>query len=401
MHICYVLGTFPTTSETFVSDEIISCAKAGHKVTIVRIYKGSAANHANVEWIKSNVKIIDTPPPSNSIDAIKLLIRACIIRKSIKPLLSLLTHHPRWAMTAMVPTFKQLNQEKIDHIHAHFADKQVLFAHALSTLLRVPFSFTMHGYDIRDLPIGKDNLFRVIDAAKCAFTVSDANIRALKLMGANTSKFNIIPCGIDTSKFSIPSQPYTEGQLVISCVARLHPIKNHKTLLQTLSTLDKNSNFHLKIIGDGELSEELRSFVKENLNLRHKVSFLGALSSEQVLDELLLSHVHILPSLNEGMPVANTEAMATGLICIASNVGGLPEIIQTGVNGFLFDPEQPKQLKKILEDILTGKISIDKICTNARNQTLSKFDQIKLSALKQKIMLNRTHQTENRRNHND
>ncbi len=49
MHICYVLGTFPTTSETFVSDEIISCVKAGHKVTIARIYQGNAVNHANVE----------------------------------------------------------------------------------------------------------------------------------------------------------------------------------------------------------------------------------------------------------------------------------------------------------------------------------------------------------------
>lgn len=256
MHICYVLGTFPTTSETFVSDEIISCVKAGHKVTITRIYQGNAVNHANVEWIKSNVKIIDIKPPINATDSLKFLISACVIQKSVNPLLLLLTHHPRWAMTAMLPTFKQLCHEKIDHIHAHFADKQVLFAHALSALMNVPFSFTMHGYDIRDLPIGKDNLFRVIKAAKCPFTVSAANISALKLIGANTSKFNIIPCGIDTSKFATPSKPYTEGELVIACVARLHPIKNHKTLLQALSMLDKSIKFHLKIIGDGELDPE-------------------------------------------------------------------------------------------------------------------------------------------------
>jgi glycosyltransferase involved in cell wall biosynthesis len=388
MHICYVLGTFPTTSETFVSDEIISCVKAGHKVTIARIYQGNAVNHANVEWIKSNVKIIDIKPPINATDSLKFLISACVIQKSVIPLLSLLTHHPRWAMTAMLPTFKQLCHEKIDHIHAHFADKQVLFAHALSALMNVPFSFTMHGYDIRDLPIGKDNLFRVIKAAKCAFTVSAANISALKLIGANTSKFNIIPCGIDTSKFATPSKPYTEGELVIACVARLHPIKNHKTLLQALSMLDKSIKFHLKIIGDGELDEELKSFVKEDLNICHKVSFMGSLSSEQVLDELLISHVHILPSFNEGMPVANTEAMASGLICIASKVGGLPEIIQPGVNGFLFDPKHPEQLKKILEDIFFGKFNIDKICTNARTETIAKFDQIKLSALKQYKIFN-------------
>jgi colanic acid/amylovoran biosynthesis glycosyltransferase len=375
MHICYVLGTFPTTSETFVSDEIISCVKAGHKVTIARIYQGNAVNHANVEWIKSNVKIIDIKPPANATDSLKFLISACVIQKSVNPILSLLTHHPRWAMTAMLPTFKQLGHENFDHIHAHFADKQVLFANALSVLLKVPFSFTMHGYDIRDLPIGKDNLLRVINAAKCAFTVSAANISALKLIGANTSKFDIIPCGIDTSKFATPSKPYTEGQLVIACVARLHPIKNHKTLLQALSMLDNNINFHLKIIGDGELNEELKSFVKEDLNLRHKVSFLGSLSSEQVLDELLLSHVHVLPSFNEGMPVANTEAMASGLICITSQVGGLPEVIQTGRNGFLFNPNKPEELATIIEAIYLKKVATENISNSARSDALTMFDQ--------------------------
>ena len=88
------------------------------------------------------------------------------------------------------------------------------------------------------------------------------------------------------------------------------------------------------------------------------------------------------------MPVANTEAMASGLICIASKVGGLPEIIQPGVNGFLFDPKHPEQLKKILEDIFFGKFNIDKISTNARIETIAKFDQIKLSALKQYKIFN-------------
>lgn len=387
MHICYVLGAFPTTSETFISDEIVSLTKVGHKVTIARISRGTAANHANVTWIKENLKIVDIELPTGTTESLSLLLDICLKRRTIRPLNALLTHHPRWSITAMLPTFLGLLNDRFDHIHAHFADKQALLAHALAELMDVPFSFTMHGYDIRELPIGIDNLLLVTKAAKCVFTVSDANITSLKSHGINTDKFEVIPCGIDTSKFSMSSNPYDGGQLIISCVARLHPIKNHMTLLKALSMGDLNVDFKLKLIGDGEMKDDLVDFVNNNSNLKQRVSFLGALASEQVLKELQCSHVHVLPSFNEGMPVANTEAMATGLVCIASNVGGLPEAIQHGKNGFLFDPQHPDQLKNTIEDIYFGKIDARRISMNARAQTLAKFDQIKLIQLKLDKML--------------
>ncbi|MEJ5898219.1 glycosyltransferase family 4 protein [Aquabacterium sp. G14] len=391
MHICYVLGTFPTTSETFVSDEIATCIKAGHKVTIVRIYQGNTANHANVEWVQNNVDIIDIKEPQNTITTLKTLAGACIESTSLRPLLTALTHHPRWAMTAMLPTFRQLQRKKFDHIHAHFADKQVLFAHALSRLMRVPFSFTMHGYDIRDLPIGKHNLSNALDAAKCAFTVSKANIAALKKTGVKTDKFSTIPCGIDPSNFSVCANPYTGGRINITCIARLHPIKNHKTLLQALAMISDDVDFQLKLIGDGELRDELTSLVSENTSLNQKVIFLGSLNNEQVMAELRNAHMHILPSLNEGMPVANTEAMATGLVCIASNVGGLPEAIRHKQNGFLFNPKDPAQLRDIISDIYFKRVNTENIAETARSDALNNFDRDRLVMHKLSIMRETTH----------
>lgn len=388
MHICYVLGTFPTTSETFVSDEIFSLITAGHEVTIARIYKGSDAGHANVQWIKNNVRIIDIAPPSNTSETLKLLISACIAKRTITPIQALLRHKPRWAMTAMLATFKQLDLENIDHVHAHFADKQVLFAHALSALMKVPFSFTMHGYDIRDLPIGKENLFQIIDAAKCAFTTSAASLNALKKIGANIDTFDVIPCGINTSNFTARSKKYTGGALQIACVARLHPIKNHQALLQALSKVHIEADYQLKLIGDGELMSELKKTVNNTPRLMGKVSFLGSLSNEQVRTELLQCHAHVLPSKDEGgMPVANTEAMATGLLCIGANVGGIPEAIRHGENGLLFNPDKPEQLTNIIENICRQRIDTETISNTARSDALTRLDQNLLLTRKIKKML--------------
>lgn len=385
MHICYVLGTFPTTSETFISDEIIKAIEAGHSVTIARTYQGNAANHVNVEWIERNVEIIDIKPPLNSIETIKLLARACAERKSLNPLHALLTHKPRWSVTSMLPTYLHLHEKKVDHIHAHFADKQVLFAHALSTLMQVPFSFTMHGYDIRDLPIGKDYLLKVIKASKCAFTTSTASLAELKKIGANIDSFNSIPCGINATHFTESAREFTGGMLTIACVARLHPVKNHQTLLNALANTSQDVEFKLKIIGDGTLMNELKNCVNSTPRLKGNVIFLGALSNEQVRAELLQSHVHVLPSLSEGgLPVANSEAMATGLICIGSSVGGIPEAIQHGQNGFLFNPNNAEQLTNIIADIYFQRIDLEKITRAARSDALSKLDQEKL--LTQKLL---------------
>ena len=386
MNICYFLGSFPTTSETFIANEIVSAVKAGHKITIARLQKGDSVDHSAVKWIERNIEIVEVEFSDNAIGSMFSLLKFAIKDKSTRAVKEFFKYQPRWLATASLPTLNKLAHHEFDHIHVHFADKQLLLAQAFSKLLNVPYSFTMHGYDIRDLPIGKENLSLAIKSSKCFFTVSKSNASDLAAAGIETKKLKTIPCGIDLSNFSNHSAPYENGVLNIICVARLHPIKNHTIILKALSLLNESVEFSFNIIGDGEEHETLSQLVNDIPRLRTRVHFLGSVTNEEVQAHLLNAHVHILSSLSEGMPVANMEAMAAGLVCVASAVGGLPEIIRSGDNGFLFNPRDAHELAKIIEDIYFKNIDIQRFTTAARENAFEYFDERKLVREKVSLM---------------
>lgn len=386
MNICYFLGIFPVTSETFIANEIVSAVKAGHKITIARLNKGESVDHAAVKWIEKNIEIVEVEFPKNAIGSISSLLKFIIKEKSTHAAREFLKYQPRWLASAILPTLNKLANHEFDHIHVHFANEQLLLAQALSKLLNVPYSFTMHGYDIRDLPIGKENLNLAIKSSKCFFTVSKSNANDLAAAGIETEKLKIIPCGIDLSNFSERSSPYKKGVLKIVCVARLHPVKNHSTILEALSMLNDAVDFTFSAVGDGTEREKLSKIVSDIPRLKDRVRFFGSLTNEEVQAQLLDAHVHILSSLNEGMPVANMEAMAAGLVCIASAVGGLPEVIRDGENGFLFKPRDSNTLAKIIEDIYYKRINIEGVIAAAREDAVEYFDGYKLVREKLALM---------------
>ena len=386
MNICYFLGSFPTTSETFIANEIVSAVKAGHKITIARLQKGDSVDHSAVKWIERNIEIVEVEFSDNAIGSMFSLLKFAIKDKSTRAVKEFFKYQPRWLATASLPTLNKLAHHEFDHIHVHFANEQLLLAQALSKLLNVPYSFTMHGYDIRDLPIGKENLNLAIKSSKCFFTVSKSNANDLAAAGIETEKLKIIPCGIDLSNFSERSSPYKKGVLKIVCVARLHPVKNHSTILEALSMLNDADDFTFSAVGDGTEREKLSKIVSDIPRLKDRVRFFGSLTNEEVQAQLLDAHVHILSSLNEGMPVANMEAMAAGLVCVASAVGGLSEIIRSGDNGFLFNPRDAHELAKIIEDIYFKNIDIQRFTTAAREDAFEYFDERKLVREKVSLM---------------
>lgn len=124
--------------------------------------------------------------------------------------------------------------------------------------------------------------------------------------------------------------------------------KGQMTLIDALSICKKRKfKFFLKIIGGGVFSSKLKAKSIKN-NLRKEVKFLGQLNGfSEIKNYLDMSDIFILPSFNEGMPRALIEAMARGLVCIASNVGGIPELLN---RDFLVRPRDKMALaNKIIE----------------------------------------------------
>ena len=162
---------------------------------------------------------------------------------------------------------------------------------------------------------------------------------------AAPDKFLVSSCGVDLEPFKKkPSKNILENNrdsLSIIWIGRIVPVKNLQMLLEALCVI-KHSNIKVDVtvVGDGELRREAEQFVaKKGLSIVH---FTGYRSD---IPELLSRHdIFILTSLNEGFGRVLVEAMACGLVIIATKVGGVPEIIQEGVNGLLIEPRNYNQL---------------------------------------------------------
>jgi glycosyltransferase involved in cell wall biosynthesis len=130
---------------------------------------------------------------------------------------------------------------------------------------------------------------------------------------------------------------------VFGNVGRLHVQKGHKFLLQAF--VNVNCRARLAIVGDGELRDELAALA-DRLQISDRVLFLGARAD--VAEFLSVIDVFVLPSLWEGQPIALLEALAIGKPCIVSNIDGIPEIIENGVNGYLVNPRDIQELARMM-----------------------------------------------------
>ncbi len=133
----------------------------------------------------------------------------------------------------------------------------------------------------------------------------------------------------------------SQETIIFGIVARLDPIKNHTTLINTFKHIqEKFSDVCLLIIGDGPERQKLENTAGKN------VLFLGQRTD---INELLnCMDVFILPSFNEGISNTILEAMAASVPVIASHRGGSPELIKHQENGFLFEPDDPKALEEFM-----------------------------------------------------
>lgn len=122
----------------------------------------------------------------------------------------------------------------------------------------------------------------------------------------------------------------------------------HKNLFQ--------SHFKLSIGGDGEI-ERLQNIIKDN-KLEDWVSYVGWVSADKKHQLLSACDVYVLPSYNEGLPISVLEAMSYGKPVISTNVGGIPQIVKPGVNGWVHEAGNKEQITHILNGLIGNEEQI-------------------------------------------
>lgn len=165
------------------------------------------------------------------------------------------------------------------------------------------------------------------------------------------NKIRLIYNGIDVDKYKVPVHQKQDNIKRIGIVARLVPVKDHKSLLEGFTLLrQRMPDVELVIIGDGPLKEELTAQAAR-MQIDSRVKFLG---SRRDIPELLSQlDIFVLCSTDEGMPISLLEAMSAGLPVVATRVGGIKEIVAENKTGLLIPPQNPRALADAIHEILT------------------------------------------------
>jgi glycosyltransferase involved in cell wall biosynthesis len=182
-----------------------------------------------------------------------------------------------------------------------------------------------------------------------------------------------VHCGIDLDRFS-PVVSNSREQLHVACVGRLVPEKGQRLLIEAIATMcGAGHAIRLTLVGDGPQRASLEELVRE-LGVTDKVDFLGAVAHTQVEYVLQSTDVFCLPSFAEGVPIVLMEAMAMELPVVASQVMGIPELIEDRVNGRLVRPGSRADLVDALTWLATDPDGRKALGRAARVRVAAEFD---------------------------
>jgi len=172
---------------------------------------------------------------------------------------------------------------------------------------------------------------------------------------------------------------------LIGITSRLADIKGHAYLIEAMKlVLVEFPSAQLIIVGEGKVKEELVGLTRE-LGLGKKVLFISTvLDTKEVLSILDL---FVLPSLEEGLGLSLMEAMAFGLPCIGSEVGGIKDLIRHRVNGLLVKPADVKELAAAILELLKDRGKAEILGNNARDFINQKFPLSKMISETEKVYL--------------
>jgi colanic acid/amylovoran biosynthesis glycosyltransferase len=145
---------------------------------------------------------------------------------------------------------------------------------------------------------------------------------------------HVVRCGVDEAFLTANPEPVPETDKLV-LVAGLVEQKGHLLLIEALAKVrDAGAGFRMVLVGDGHLRPVLESRVKQ-LGLTDHVTFAGWQSNAQVREHLRTARALVMPSFAENLPVAMMEALATGRPVLGTYIAGVPELVETGVNGWL------------------------------------------------------------------
>lgn len=283
--------------------------------------------------------------------------------------------------STMVDVVKNNN---VDLLHVHYAIPHASAAYMARQILKeqglnIPFITTLHGTDIT--LVGKDKTYAPvvtfsINQSDAITAVSD-NLREETHANFEIRKeISVIHNFVDTKRFEKkPIDAFRKviapnGERIILHASNFRKIKRIADVIYTFNKIRKEIPSKLLLVGDGPERPMAEELCRE-LGLCEDTRFVG---KQQEMEEIYaIADLFLLPSEYESFGLAALEAMAAGSPVIATRAGGLPEIIDHGVNGFLSEIGDVEDMSRNAKSILSNDLILENFSREAR-KTAEKFD---------------------------
>ncbi|HND49813.1 MAG TPA: glycosyltransferase family 4 protein [Anaerolineales bacterium] len=277
-------------------------------------------------------------------------------------------------------------REPFDLIHAYFLPMAGLVGTYAGKYLSIPSVVSIRGNDIERAAFEPSKFSHVMYAIQNASAVTtNASTLAKKAKAFFDREVHIIPNGIDTERFKpmeknsvlaealglVDEKKKDERKFVIGFAGELREKKGLATLISGYAQAAKTMPVSLLIVGEVREGEDKKYFEEfKSNNPQLSITVTGHVPHKDLPAYYSLMDVFVHPSLRDGMPNAVLEAMACGVPVIATPVGGVLDVLNDGVNGFLVDVNDAPQLAEKIAKTLKPLKELESVRRSARETVL-------------------------------
>lgn len=265
------------------------------------------------------------------------------------------------------------NKLPADIIHSFhiYPDGYGIFEYAHKK--NIPLVVSSHGTIVRDIikwKLVREKIIGALENADAVLCVSGDLKNRIETLGIEPEKVHLVPLGVNLQRFKpekkeqLKKEHGFSNKIVVTFIGQLSNNKGIDIVLKSSTEIEKiyGRKVHFLLIGEGK--------IKNDVLFKKNISILGFQEPYKVAKYLTLSDIFILPSRKEGRPTVIYEAMAAQLPVIASPVGGIPEQIDHGNNGFLLKDIDQKNLTDYLQILIDDQNLCKKMGLNSRKRLI-------------------------------
>lgn len=382
MKIGIVVNGFPENSETFIINKVLALANEGVQVVVVRLNSSGNQSLMSVYNFQANknIQIVDPTLPSSMFQLVLFFLKSpSLILKSFR--LNKDNFFQNIRQNYFIHFF---NNQQFDIVHFEFSGLAVSFLSILKFIKPATvLSCRGSAEKVKTLtePKRAERLTQAIDSVSAVHCVSDDMKKTITPFCNNLSKVFINRPAIDVKFFSPNKIASGFNGINVLSIGRFTFQKGYLIgILAIKQLVDKGISVQWNIIGDGPQMEEMIFHIHE-LKLQNHIILHGKKNKNEVSDWMNKSDIFLLTSVYEGIPNVVLEAMAMELPVVTTKSGGVEEVIEHGVDGFITPLYDIDGVSKYLEELINNKNLCIQMGIAARKKILNDYSiqrQLKL-----------------------